>query len=651
MDADSSLRRFCDAVRAKENWIHKVSKLGEKWAQEAKLNDIPASEGVNISERVRDTSWELRAEAERIRKIDHEINLHSTRLPKRPIDLEQITRESDASLAFVAESQFGIRPPKLRDLAGIYVSDGLVPPCLHRELVTELDALANLEPKDYHPGTVGKVQDLIHPSLCPYIVDFSPVIPGVTPHTETYSTMICTEDISIPHESIYAWIPSIFTVSEGGNDVSIDSYINGLGPRNQFPTLYRLLEKVFLFILPHFERTLEAELESSKTNSVERWEQRTSKRAGTSLDDWKLLLEHQAKEKAKFLAEEEAREEDIDAQIKNEWDNRRASNRAQEAAPPSPFAGMTLKVIVKAANYVLQPGQDYQGTWHLEGMPHERIVASAIYYYDNNEWICDQGLGFRRVRRPEEDFPIFMEHNADDFYVRQLFPKKEEDLDSQPEVNYDAPVIRDYPSDSDYDRSHVSLGTITTTYSESSPPTTGHGTGRIVSFPNWIQHKVMGVRHAEVFKTVNSPPAIRKILCFFLVDDAEAEDGRMDFPGVSYLNLPDAPVLSTADVPWQARPTNMPTLRVLLPKACKQVIGKTLPPELVELIVGEDVYGMSREQAEMHRRDFMADRKAKVADENDIFDGEHKSHNKCLHTNSFEPHLEENQRYGISRAE
>ncbi|KAF4583610.1 hypothetical protein EYR38_002365 [Pleurotus pulmonarius] len=641
MDADSALRRFCDAVRAKENWVHKVAKLGEKWAQEANLDDL-VSEGGDVSERVRDTLWELRAEAERIRKIDHEINLHSTRLPERPIDLRQIKRESDASLAFVAESQFGIHPPELRDLAGIYVSDGLVPPCLHRELVAELDALAKIEPKDFHPGTLGKVQDLIHPSLCPYIVDFSPVIPGVTPHIETYSTMICTEDISITHESIYAWIPSIFTVSEGGNDVSIDSYINGLGPRDQFPTLYRLLEKVFLFVLPHFERTLEVELDSLKTNSVERWEQRTSKRAGTTLDDWKLLLEHQAKEKAEFLAKEEARKENIDAQMKNEWDNWQASNRDQdEAAPPSPFAGMTLKVIVKAANYVLRPGQDYQGTWHLEGMPHERIVASAIYYYDNNEWIRDQGLGFRRVRRPEEDFPIYMEHNADvkvpflvylqtthiferqDFYVRQFFPKKEEDLDSQPEVNYDAPAIRDYPSDSDYDRSHVSLGTITTTYSEDSPPPTGHGTGRIVSFPNWIQHKVMGIRHAEVFKSSNSPPAVRKILCFFLVDDAGADDGRLNYPGVSYINLPDAPVLSTAEVPWQARPTNAPTLRILLPMACKQVIGKTLPPELVELILREDVYGMSREQAEMHRRDFMADRKAKVADENDIFDGEY----------------------------
>ncbi len=56
MDADSALRRFCDAVRAKENWVHKVAKLGEKWAQEANLDDL-VSEGGDISERVRDTLW------------------------------------------------------------------------------------------------------------------------------------------------------------------------------------------------------------------------------------------------------------------------------------------------------------------------------------------------------------------------------------------------------------------------------------------------------------------------------------------------------------------------------------------------------------------------------------------------------------------
>lgn len=57
--------------------------------------------------------------------------------------------------------------------------------------------------------------------------------------------------------SQYAWIPTIFRISDDGGDVHIDSYINGLGPRKEFPVLYRLIEKTFLFVLPHLQRTLD----------------------------------------------------------------------------------------------------------------------------------------------------------------------------------------------------------------------------------------------------------------------------------------------------------------------------------------------------------------------------------------------------------
>jgi hypothetical protein len=70
----------------------------------------------------------------------------------------------------------------------------------------------------------------------------------------------------------------------------------------------------------------------------------------------------------------------------------------------SEWTGKHFKVIVKAANYILQPGEEYSGTWHLEGMPHERIVASAIYYYERDPSIIDAGLYLRR-KRDDDDFP------------------------------------------------------------------------------------------------------------------------------------------------------------------------------------------------------------------------------------------------------
>lgn len=63
-------------------------------------------------------------------------------------------------------------------------------------------------------------------------------------------------DWEIPFTSKYAWIPSRFHISDDGMDVHIQSYINGLGTREEYPDLYRVIEKVFLLVLPHFERTL-----------------------------------------------------------------------------------------------------------------------------------------------------------------------------------------------------------------------------------------------------------------------------------------------------------------------------------------------------------------------------------------------------------
>ena len=70
-------------------------------------------------------------------------------------------------------------------------------------------------------------------------------------------------------ESVYSWIPTVFRVADDGMDVHIQDYINGLGPRDQFPTLYRLIEKLFLLALPHFEKTLAHRFKPSESPSGE----------------------------------------------------------------------------------------------------------------------------------------------------------------------------------------------------------------------------------------------------------------------------------------------------------------------------------------------------------------------------------------------
>jgi hypothetical protein len=58
---------------------------------------------------------------------------------------------------------------------------------------------------------------------------------------------------------------------------------------------------------------------------------------------------------------------------------------------------------VKAATYVLKGGAtDYKGSWHVEGMSHERIIASGIYYYHTSDNIKGEGLMFRRRQTYDE---------------------------------------------------------------------------------------------------------------------------------------------------------------------------------------------------------------------------------------------------------
>lgn len=53
----------------------------------------------------------------------------------------------------------------------------------------------------------------------------------------------------------------MFNISPDGTDVHIDSYINGLGHREEFPGLFRVLEKMFLLSLPYFEKTTEQSID------------------------------------------------------------------------------------------------------------------------------------------------------------------------------------------------------------------------------------------------------------------------------------------------------------------------------------------------------------------------------------------------------
>ncbi len=65
-------------------------------------------------------------------------------------------------------------------------------------------------------------------------------------------------------------------------------------------------------------------------------------------------------------------------------------------------------MITKIVDYELSPGgatapaQEYEGVWHVEGMSHENIVATALYVLDRDPALVGAELLFKRaLSRPE----------------------------------------------------------------------------------------------------------------------------------------------------------------------------------------------------------------------------------------------------------
>ncbi len=134
--------------------------------------------------------------------------------------------------------------------------------------------------------------------------------------------------------------------------------------------------------------------------------------------------------------------------------------------------GKTVQVITKIAHIVLTPeNPKYDGgSWHVEGMINERIVASGIYYYHSDN-ITESPLEFRKaITDPEYE-------QSDRKGVELNYGMKNED-----------PL-------------NEHLGHLITQE------------GRCITFPNIFQHRVMPFELADP-----SRQGIRKILVFFLLD-------------------------------------------------------------------------------------------------------------------------------------
>jgi hypothetical protein len=194
----------------------------------------------------------------------------------------------------------------------------------YNEFKLEIDKYANKTPKDFHPFSNNRVRDLIHPSMYPYIKGVSKIKVENLDITNLASQK--TDYWNRPYEdSKYQWLPSEFKIDSQGN-CKIDSYINNLGFGETKIT--SLLEKLFNKVLPKFESVW------SYINTINLY------------DDENINLY------------------DYNNSNSNNFDFITLKNR-------------TLQVIPKIIT--VEMGQDsLEGAWHVEGMSHENIVASAV---------------------------------------------------------------------------------------------------------------------------------------------------------------------------------------------------------------------------------------------------------------------------------
>ncbi|KLJ06216.1 hypothetical protein EMPG_10365 [Blastomyces silverae] len=475
---------------------------------------------------------------------------------------------------------------------GVVKSDTAIPGSINQELrngVSKLeDAPENL--KDYHPSTNEQVLNLVNPSLFPLVYGRTRILgEKLLGLGDCIASCGLGETLPVPRDKytvfdekldnhsgwagnfwkdkIYSqkfqWLPcNVEFLDEKGSYLPLDpkdpskvaaaslappcritSYINNLHP-HKHRDLYETIEKVISRAIPLWNRTLSS-LSAEYTRRINydicvresslspsREGENGSKKPKRSVTKSGYVLP----EPRKFEPTMTPSLSPGSVDLKKEY---RKSG---------------LQVIVKLANIHLTPEKPKYngGIWHVEGQLNEHICATALYYYDNHN-ITNGHITFRQQCGTNQ----------------KVKNSRGEDPDFLPEI----------------------FGKHTLSSATQIPGSVECSQGRLLTFPNTLQHRV------EPFELVDkSKPGHRKILTLFLVD-------------------PHIRIISTANVPPQRRDwwrEHIESTGAL----------KKLPKELVDLILGsgnEADFPFSMEEAKRLRVELMAERTARVTEQDRHF--------------------------------
>ncbi|KAJ7688979.1 hypothetical protein B0H17DRAFT_1012339 [Mycena rosella] len=385
--------------------------------------------------------------------------------------IEYVLDELDG-YAEIADNERGIeRGP----YEAIWYSDRLFSPDVLKRLRDAVSSLENVPDaeKDWHPGSDGKVLDLVHPSLYCIIYGRTHAYLSGKPRISSNLRPVGfpTEPNAKPFmlSGTCCWMPSDFTVTEDGSVKLVSSYLNNLHPVRHRP-LYPIVEEIIGGFIPLFERVLgdiNKEGDRQPFGNSGRLKE-ISCVWGTEGEPWPKDEPDSDEDKEEFLNE-------FFADVKKVLPEADAYTGQLEARfSPVSLRGKNIQCIVKFANIHLTPETPnyYGGSWHIEGMVNEHIVASGIYYYDE-ENIEQSNLSFR-VPTGEPEY-----HDQGDFRCVQIL----------------------YGIALESTRCNQDLGRVVIQE------------GRALAWPNLFQHCVGPFNLADSCK-----PGHRKILAIFLVD-------------------------------------------------------------------------------------------------------------------------------------
>ncbi|KAJ7911440.1 hypothetical protein B0H13DRAFT_2328278 [Mycena leptocephala] len=480
---------------------------------------------------------------------------------------EQLTNNMLNYVMAELHAYAALRDPKTGIECGpyerIFLSDTLVPQDVTTSLKLAVKPLEDVpeELKDWHPGSGGRVLDLVHPSICPLIFDetwgaFDDGQLGTfeSPDADEFgvSSMFVSDR--------FQWLPSDFEVNND-NTVKLKSpYINNISPKYH-AALVPVIERVMECAIPLWEHVLSALRNEPVPSRVADTNRDTDDEVGNISCIWG----------SEGPEPENAEEQMEQMEDYGAWLQRRLV-RGPLFLPDAPphyentltknlsasLSDSTIQVIIKLASIVLTPEKpEYPGgIWHVEGMATESIVSTFIYYYESeNIEPCD--LNFRvAIQAPEP---------------HQQFDSSYQHFDSScMEILYG--MRRDHPCVQD-------IGSVETK------------AGRCIAFPNLYQHRVSPFQLVDKTK-----PGVRKILVFFLVD-------------------PTFSILSASNVP----PQQLEVVRDMLHSQGPSSRLSFLPVELLDYVARLVPGVKSRAEAEVIREELMKERSIMIESVNTEF--------------------------------